>query len=226
MFGNMNTSIVCLLILCTFLFVVFLVCYFVSMRQKVICQNHRIAALKCRCMLILTDDVAIINDSDSWLTHLVNSWLINGSCLVTINVDFSTIFTHDSKIGHSKVSEWHDIRPSMVTHTRNSCSALTHPKCTHTAVNKHTPWTRTGNSGQPFMLWRPGEVEGSVPCSRAPQSWYWRWRERCTFTPPTYNSCRPETWTRNLSDSLTIRPIRLLSQCTSLFPLSISRKCG
>ncbi len=86
-------------------FLVFLVCYFVCMRQKVICQNHHIAALKCRCMLILTDDVAIINDSDSWLTHLVNSWLINGSCLVTINVDFSTIFTHDSKIGYFKVSE-------------------------------------------------------------------------------------------------------------------------
>ncbi len=29
------------------------------------------------------------------------------------------------------------------------------------------------------------ETRGSVPCSRAPQSWYyWGWRERCTFTPP------------------------------------------
>ncbi len=36
-------------------------------------------------------------------------------------------------------------------------------------------------------------------CSRAPQSWYWRWRECCTFTPPTYNSCRPEIRTSNLS---------------------------
>ncbi len=26
----------------------------------------------------------------------------------------------------------------MVTHTLNLCSALTHPKCTHTAVNTHT----------------------------------------------------------------------------------------
>ncbi len=32
---------------------------------------------------------------------------------------------------------------------------LTHPKCTHTAVNTHTPWTHTRSSGQP-MLRRPG----------------------------------------------------------------------
>ncbi len=34
----------------------------------------------------------------------------------------------------------------VVTPTRNSCSAFTHPKCTHTAVNTHTPWTHTRNS--------------------------------------------------------------------------------
>ncbi len=33
--------------------------------------------------------------------------------------------------------KWRDIQPSMVTHTRNACSAFTHPKCTHTAVNTH-----------------------------------------------------------------------------------------
>ncbi len=32
-----------------------------------------------------------------------------------------------------------------------------------------------------------GAVGGSVPCSR---SWCWRWRECCTFTPPTDNFCR------------------------------------
>ncbi len=44
-----------------------------------------------------------------------------------------------------------------------------------------------------------GAVGGSVSCSRAPQSGYWRWRERYTFTPPTNNSCRTEIRTRNLS---------------------------
>ncbi len=65
---------------------------------------------------------------------------------------------------------------------------LTHPKCTHTAVNTHTPWTHTRSSGQPFMLRRPGSSWGFGALLRAPQSWYWGWRERCTFTPPTYNS--------------------------------------
>ncbi len=78
-------------------------------------------------------------------------------------------------------------------------------------MNTHTLWTHTQSSGQPFFCCGArGAVGGSVPCSRAPQSWYWRWRERCTFTPPTYNSCR--TWDSNLwplgyeSDSLSIRP--------------------
>ncbi len=98
--------------------------------------------------------------------------------------------------------KWRDIRPSMVTHTRNSCSAFTHPKCTHTVVNTHPE--------QLAFSGARGRVGGSVPCSRASQSWYWRRRERCTFTPPTYNSCR--TWDSNSqpldyeSNSLTIRP--------------------
>ncbi len=73
---------------------------------------------------------------------------------------------------------------------------LTHPKCTHTAVNTHTP----GAVGSHLCCGARGAVGGSVPCSRvSPQSWYWGWRECSTFTPPTYNSCRPETRTHNLS---------------------------
>ncbi len=53
-------------------------------------------------------------------------------------------------------------------------------------------------------------ARGFVHCSRAPQSWYWKRRERWLFTPPTYNSCR--TWDSNprpsgyKSDSISIRP--------------------
>ncbi len=43
----------------------------------------------------------------------------------------------------------------------------------HTAVNTHTHTEQRGAVG------------GSMSCSRAPQSWYWRWSERFTFTPPT-----------------------------------------
>ncbi len=34
--------------------------------------------------------------------------------------------------------KWSDIWPSVVTHTRNLCSAFIPSKCTHTAVNTHT----------------------------------------------------------------------------------------
>ncbi len=47
-------------------------------------QNHHIAALSL-CMLILSDDVPIIIESDSWLT------CINGLCLVTINIEYLTV---------------------------------------------------------------------------------------------------------------------------------------
>ncbi len=69
------------------------------------------------------------------------------------------VFQQDNAKSEKKWT-WRDIRPSMVTHTRNLCSALTHPKCTHTAVNTHTPWTHTRSSGQPFMLRRPGSSWG------------------------------------------------------------------
>ncbi len=95
-----------------------------------------------------------------------------------------------------KVKKWSesDIWPSMVTHTRNLCSAF-NPSKVHTHTHReHTP----GAVGSHLCCSARGAVGGSVPCSRAPQSWYWRRREHCTFTPPTYNSCRPETRTRNL----------------------------
>ncbi len=77
---------------------------------------------------------------------------------------------------------------------------LTHPKCTHTAVNTHTHHEHTPRVvGSHLCCGARGAVGGSVPCSRAPQLWYWR----CT-------PCR--TWGSNSqplgyeSDSLTISP--------------------
>ncbi len=83
------------------------------------------------------------------------------------------------------------IYPSKV-HTHSS--EYTHTVNTHTH-REHTP----GAVGSHLCCGAWGAVGGSVPCSRALQSWYWRWRERCTFTPPTYNPCRTETRTHNLS---------------------------
>ncbi len=109
---------------------------------------------------------------------------------MTVNHDFLKTFW-----------QWHDIRPSMVTHTRNSCSAFK-PSKVHTHHEHTQQWTHTHHEHTPgavgsHLYWGArGAVGGSVPCSRvSTQSWYWRWRERWTFTPPTYNSCRPETQT-------------------------------
>ncbi len=110
----------------------------------------------------------------------------------------------------------------------NLCSAFNPPKCTHTVVNTHTPWTHTRSSGQP-MLRHPGSswgfgallkgtsvvvlkveraVGGLVPCSRTPRSWYWRWRERWLFTPPPTIPAGPETRTRDYRvTSLNIYPV-------------------
>ncbi len=78
---------------------------------------------------------------------------------------------------------------------------------THTVNTQQ--WTHTRSSGQPFMLRRLGSSWGFGGLLKGTLSWYWRWRECCTFTPPIYNSCWPETLTRNLSitsPTLTIRP--------------------
>ncbi len=77
----------------------------------------------------------------------------------------------------------------------------------------HPRWTHTRSSGQPCYSAR-GAVGGSVPCSKTPQSWYWR---RILQSPPTIPA-GPEIRTHNLpltiacgfcckqSDSLSIRP--------------------
>ncbi len=55
----------------------------------------------------------------------------------------------------------------------------------HTHQWTHTHREHTPRAvGSHLCCGARGAVGGSVPCSRAPQSWYRRWRERCTFTPP------------------------------------------
>ncbi len=94
---------------------------------------------------------------------------------------------------------------------------LSHLKCTHTHTHsKHTHIPGAVGILFCFCCGIRGAVGGSVPCSRAPQSWYWGWRKHCTFTPPGNNPCR--TWDSNLqpgyeSDSLTIRPRLPLFNC-------------
>ncbi len=79
---------------------------------------------------------------------------------------------------------------------------LTHPSA-HTAVSSEHTHTHTHTEHAPRAVGSHcssarGAIGGSVPCSRAPQSWYCRWRECCSFTIPTFNSCRCENRTSDL----------------------------
>ncbi len=79
------------------------------------------------------DNVINIHESSSLFVlsafyvvlSIIHSMIINLSVLL---IGFPAVFYR----------KWHDLQPSMVTHTWNLSSAFTHPKCTHTAVNTHT----------------------------------------------------------------------------------------
>ncbi len=130
-----------------------------------------------------------INESENDVIYGQVWWPILGIC--ALHLTHLSAHTHSSEHTHTP---WTHTRSSEHTHT--AVNTHTHREHTPGAVNTHTqqwththssehthtPWTHTRGSGQLFMLWRRGAVEGSVPCSRAPQSWYWGWRERWTFT--------------------------------------------
>ncbi len=83
--------------------------------------------------------------------------------------------------------KWSDIQPSMVTHTQNLCSAI-NPSKVHTHSSEHTHCEHTPRAvGSHLCCGTRGAVGGSEPCSRAPQSWYWGWRESAVHSlpPPT-----------------------------------------
>ncbi len=92
--------------------------------------------------------------------------------------------------------KWRDIRPSMVTHTRNLCSAF-NPSIVHTHRSEHTHTVNTHPEqwAAIFMLRRPGSSWGFGALLKGTSVVVLRVE---TFTPPTYNSCRTEIWTHNL----------------------------
>ncbi len=73
---------------------------------------------------------------------------------------------------------------------------------------EHTP----GAVGSHLCYGTPGAV-GDRCLAQGTLSWYWRWRERCTFTPPTDNTCRTVTRTRNLSIMVQLSTIRPWLPC-------------
>ncbi len=122
-------------------------------------------------------------------------------CLV-LSVHLNRIkmqFTHFIKGKGSGV--W----PSMVTHTRNLCSAFNPSKCIHTVVNIHLEQWAANAAAPREQLGVQCLAQGSH-LSRGIE----KWRECWLFTPPTDNPC--QTWDSNprpsgyKSDSLSIRP--------------------
>ncbi len=120
--------------------------------------------------------------------------------------------------------KWRDIRPSMVTHTRNSCSAFNPSKVhTHTAVNTHSSehthtHTHTRSSGQPFMLRCPGSSWGfgallkgtSVVVLRVERALYIH-SPHLQFLPARDSNSQPLDYESNsLTIRLTILTIKLL----------------
>ncbi len=110
---------------------------------------------------------------------------------------FSCYYFYDCHLHHRIQFDmtWHVVKYVDPYSEFVLCSEQTHTVNTHPeqwAVISHTT----------------GAVWGLVPCSRAPQSWYWRWRDRWTFIPPTNKSCRyrdSNLWPLGYeSDSLTI----------------------
>ncbi len=87
-----------------------------------------------------------------------------------------------------------DIQPSMVTRTQNLCSIVFY----HLPIQVHTQqqWTHTRCIVGSHLCCGAGEQLGvrclaqGHPCRGIEGG-----RERCTFTPPIYNSYRPEIWT-------------------------------
>ncbi len=92
---------------------------------------------------------------------------------------------------YKESGKWSDIQPSMVTHTQNSCSAFD-PSKVHTHSCEHTP----GAVGSHLCCGPRGAFGGSV-LAQGHLSRGIEGGESAVHSPP-YNSCRPETWTRNL----------------------------
>ncbi len=104
--------------------------------------------------------------------------------------------------------KWRDIRPSMVTHTRNLCSAF-NPSIVHTHRSEHTHTVNTHPEqwAAIFMLRRPGSSWGFGALLKGTSVVVLRVE---TFTPPhlqflSDQDLNPQPLGYE-SDSLTIRP--------------------
>ncbi len=152
----------------------------------------------------------------SVVLNIIRFW-----CLITFTINSILWFKNKAKhfliILTTILIISHNISESDVTYDQvwwpilGICALyLSHPKCTHTAVNTHTPWTHTRSSGQPFMLRRPGSSWGfgallkgtSVVVLKEERALYIH-SPHLQFLPARDSNSQPFDYE---SDSLTIRP--------------------
>ncbi len=128
-------------------------------------QETFLISVENSCMLNILVETLIhffqdylINRKFKWAVFIWNrnkylycSLLINVMHLCWIHFNFFFKSESESDVTYDQV--WWPILGICALH-------LTHPKWTHTAVNRHTHRTHTRSSGQPFMLRRPGSSWG------------------------------------------------------------------
>ncbi len=131
-----------------------------------------------------------LRSSERWQVHLKR--VIDSLAFSVMHLSYA-IFIFKWK--------WHDIQPSMVAYTRNTCSSFTLP-CARAHAHTHThthPHTHTHtSSGQPFMLQCLGSSLGFGALLKGTSVVVLRVEGELKFIPHTYNPCRTETQTSNL----------------------------
>ncbi len=96
--------------------------------------------------------------------------------------------------------KWCDMWPSMVTHTRNLCSAINPSKLhTHSSEHTHTVNTHLEQWAAIFMLRRPGSSWGFSALLKGTSVVVLTVERVLYIHSPTYNSCR--TWDSNATTS-------------------------
>ncbi len=107
------------------------VLYWVFSQKNEICVSGRHAQACCTRPRPLTPPPC----QNSAKGRCAETWNAKGKTVLQAQISFAILcFCLQNIFSWT----WREIQPSMVTPTRNSCSAFTHPKCTHTAVNTHT----------------------------------------------------------------------------------------
>ncbi len=156
----------------------------VSSEPRILKYTEYLGDLNYICFTPLTSFVHIM---------LVSSGQMRTAPQQSLVILCFVFFCHESDVTHDQV--WWPILRTCALHS-------THPKCTHTAVNTHKPWTHILSRGQPLMLQRLGSSWGfgallkgtSVVVLRVE-----RVHPHAHSLPPPTIPTKPETQTRILS---------------------------